>query len=169
MPLISIENAQGPLTEELVFRSALIGTAWLHGRSWKHLVFITPLYFGIGASASGGQNGTLTSPLLFSTRPPRIRGVCQIRKDATGSPERAYVCGCVQTTSSIATRLTRDDQPFNSRIHRCSASMQPSSMSAREAYFLHFWLMSSATSWASLTLRMRFKSINQSGPVSMIR
>lgn len=41
-------HSQGPITEELVFRSALIATAFLAGRSRRHLIWVTPLYFGIG-------------------------------------------------------------------------------------------------------------------------
>ena len=38
----------GPITEELVFRSCVVATAALYGRSKRYLVFVTPLYFGIG-------------------------------------------------------------------------------------------------------------------------
>ena len=41
----------GPITEELVFRSCVIATAALYGRSKRYLVFVTPLYFGIGTQS----------------------------------------------------------------------------------------------------------------------
>lgn len=38
----------GPITEELSFRSCILATAALYGRGKRYLIFVTPLYFGIG-------------------------------------------------------------------------------------------------------------------------
>lgn len=47
--LVEVRNyIIGPLTEELVFRSALIGLNILGRLSFWKLVFATPLWFGIG-------------------------------------------------------------------------------------------------------------------------
>lgn len=48
--LTSAYRAQGPLTEELVFRSCIVAVSLLAGFSKKEIVFLTPLYFGFGAS-----------------------------------------------------------------------------------------------------------------------
>lgn len=37
----------GPVTEEILFRSCIIGTAAMYGRSRKYLIFVTPLYFAL--------------------------------------------------------------------------------------------------------------------------
>ncbi len=39
---------QGPISEELVFRSCVISTYQLSNASWSTLVFGTPFWFGIG-------------------------------------------------------------------------------------------------------------------------
>lgn len=55
VPLSSKESAdiasrlQGPLTEEIVFRSCIVTVSALAGLSKKQIVFLSPLYFGIGA------------------------------------------------------------------------------------------------------------------------
>ncbi|SDA04710.1 BZ3501_MvSof-1269-A2-R1_Chr3-1g05190 [Microbotryum saponariae] len=48
----------GPWTEELVFRSAIISISALGGWSKKQLVFLTPLYFGIGQSTAVPREST---------------------------------------------------------------------------------------------------------------
>ncbi|SGY44669.1 BQ5605_C001g00188 [Microbotryum silenes-dioicae] len=48
----------GPWTEELVFRSAIISISALGGWYKKQLVFLTPLYFGIGQSTAVPREST---------------------------------------------------------------------------------------------------------------
>lgn len=43
---------QGPITEEILFRSCILGTAAMYGRSRRYLIFVTPLYFGIGIATN---------------------------------------------------------------------------------------------------------------------
>lgn len=43
---------QAPITEEIVFRACLLAIADLSGASLYHKLFITPLWFGVGASWS---------------------------------------------------------------------------------------------------------------------
>lgn len=45
------DTRQAPLTEEIVFRSCMIAVAQLSGASHKHLIFVTPLWFGLGEGA----------------------------------------------------------------------------------------------------------------------
>ncbi len=58
-PLESLKSAnanvttwpQGPISEELVFRSCIIAVYALSGKGWKWLVFGTPMWFGVGEHA----------------------------------------------------------------------------------------------------------------------
>ncbi|KAK9898725.1 Abi-domain-containing protein [Cystobasidium minutum MCA 4210] len=46
--LVGLRNyVVGPVSEELLFRSCILGTAAMYGRGRKYLIFVTPLYFGI--------------------------------------------------------------------------------------------------------------------------
>lgn len=47
-------DGKAPLTEEIVFRACTIALAQLSGASWKHQVFVTPLWFGLGPSSPIG-------------------------------------------------------------------------------------------------------------------
>ena len=41
-------RAQGPLTEELVFRSCIVAVSHAAGFSKSQIVFLSPVYFGFG-------------------------------------------------------------------------------------------------------------------------
>ena len=73
-----VADCQGPLTEELVFRSTILAASMLGGLSLKSLVFGTPLWFGIGTiPITGHENELMLKHMLIT------HGTCSRRMGET--------------------------------------------------------------------------------------
>lgn len=117
-------NTQGPLTEELVFRSAIISVSILGGFSWKQIVFATPLWFGLGTPLYPVYLRPDNSP-----PPPRVSDVSRPGFDCSRSKDGSHGRQCVPdpfVTNNSSTAELHDlvllDSGLPLHSYRCESS-----------------------------------------------
>lgn len=69
-PLPLTTSLQGPVTEELLFRSSILAVSLLGHLSTKWMIFGTPLWFGLGRSRVVSWCGTVPPALCGALRHP---------------------------------------------------------------------------------------------------